>query len=146
MMTQKSISARSKPGAESHAGADRRAHVLVVDDDPALRELFSAMLERVGCRSTVCSNSAEAIKAYRSAGVETAAFDCALIDLHIHEKVDGVAVGRMLREINPRVRLVLVSGSVNSKDLEAHKGLGFDAVLAKPFNLKQLQETIFQPS
>jgi CheY-like chemotaxis protein len=146
MMTIKSLSARSKSGAVPSAGAGSRAHVLVVDDDPVLRELFSAMLERVGCRSIICSSSAEALEAYRSAGVETAPFDCALIDLHINEKVDGVAVGRMLREINPRVRLVLVSGSVNPKNLEVHKALGFDAVLAKPFNLNQLRETIFQQS
>lgn len=146
MITTKSISAPSKSGAVPAAGAGSRAHVLVIDDDPVLRELFSAMLERVGCIATICSSSAEAIKAYRSAGVETAAFDCALIDLHINEKVDGVAVGRMLREINSQVRLVLVSGSVNPKDLQAHKALGFDAVLAKPFNLKQLRETIFQQS
>lgn len=144
MTSPKSISAPSKPGALPTVGADGRAHVLVLDDDPALRELFSAMLERVGCRATICGNSAEAMNAYRSAGEGAVVFDCALIDLHIDEKADGVAIGRMMREINPEVRLVLVSGSVNPKRLEAHRSLGFDAVLPKPFNLKQLREVIFQ--
>jgi CheY-like chemotaxis protein len=146
MIRLKPVSVRNTPGARPTAGAGGRAHVLVLDDDPALRELFSAMLERVGCLATICSSSAEAIKAYRSAGTGTAAFDCALIDLNIDEKADGVSVGRIMREINPMVRLVLVSGSINPKRLEAHKSLGFDAVLPKPFNLKQLRETIFEQS
>jgi CheY-like chemotaxis protein len=102
------------------------------------------MLERIGCLATICGGSAEAIAAYRSAGEETAAFDCALIDLHIDEKSDGIDVGRMMRAINPKVRLVLVSGSVSPKKLASHKALGFDAVLPKPFTMKQLRETIFQ--
>ena len=52
----------------------------------------------------------------------------------------------MMRDINPKVRLVLISGSVNPKKLASHKALGFDAVLPKPFTLKQLRETIFQES
>jgi len=144
MIGSKSIPDCNTPGVGPTAGAGSRAHVLVLDDDPALRELFKAMLERVGCLTTICSNSAEAIKAYRSAGVDVAAIDCALIDLHIDEKADGVAVGRIMREINPLVRLVLISGSVNPNRLEAHKSLGFDAVLPKPFSLKQLRETVFQ--
>jgi CheY-like chemotaxis protein len=146
MMTAKTISVRNTPGALPTVGAADRAHVLVLDDEPALRELFSAMLERIGCLATICGSSVEAIAAYRSAGEQTAAFDCALIDLHINEKSDGVTVGRMMRDINPKVRLVLISGSVNPKKLASHKALGFDAVLPKPFTLKQLRETIFQES
>lgn len=118
------------------------ANVLILDDDPALRELYDAMLERVGCRREICSSSERAIAAYRSAGADTPAFDCALIDLHIGEAIDGIVLGRILREINPRVRLVLVSGSINPRELAVHETLGFDAVLPKPFNLSQLREVI----
>ena len=119
-----------------------QANVLVLDDDPALRELFSIMIERIGCKANLFSSSAQAIKAYESAGTNTPVFDCALIDLNIDEQLDGVAVARILREINPFVRLVLVSGSINPKALEAHLGLGFDAVIPKPFSLKQLREAV----
>lgn len=118
------------------------ANILVLDDDPALRELFGIMIERIGCRAKIFGNSAQAIDAYETAGTRAPAFDCALIDLNIDEQLDGVAVARILREINPRVRLVLVSGSINPKALEAHLQLGFDAVLPKPFSLRQLRETV----
>jgi CheY-like chemotaxis protein len=146
MMTLKSTSARGNPVVLAPEGVGGRAHVLVLDDEPALRELFSAMLEQLGCLATICSNSTEAIDAYCSVGAEAVAFDCALIDLHIDEKADGVTIGRMMRKIDPKVRLILVSGSVNPERLEAHMALGFDAVLPKPFTLKQLRETIFQQS
>ena len=104
MMNPKSLSVRNNLEAFPTVGAAGRTHVLVLDDEPALRELFSAMLERLGCLATICSSSVEAIAAYRSAGEETVAFDCALIDLHIDEKSDGVTVGRMMREINPKAQ------------------------------------------
>jgi CheY-like chemotaxis protein len=113
-----------------------------LDDDPDLRELFGAMLDRIGCWAEICSSSSQAIAAYRSCGSDGAAFDCALIDLNIDEQIDGITVGQVLREIDPRVRLVLISGSVNPKQLESQKTDIFDAVLPKPFSLKELQETI----
>ena len=146
MMTPNSMASHHTRQAGPILQAGDRTHVLVLDDDPALRELFSAMLEGMGCLATVCSSSKEALDVYRSAGVDTAALDCALIDLHIDEKADGVTVGRMMREINPKVRLVLVSGSVDPKRLEAHKSLGFDAVLPKPFNMKQLRKIVSRPT
>lgn len=123
-------------------GLTGKANVLVLDDDPALRELYSILLDRIGCRANIFSNSAQAIKAYEAAGVKIPAYDCVLIDLHIDESLDGVGVARILREINPKVRLVLVSGSVDPNSLEAHLQLGFEAVLPKPFSLKQLREIV----
>lgn len=129
---------RMAPGS----GVGGNANVLVLDDDPALRELYSIMLDRIGCRANIFSNSAQAIKAYETAGVTIPAYDCVLIDLHIDEPLDGVGVARILREINPKVRLVLVSGSVDPRSLEAHLQLGFEAVLPKPFSFKQLREIV----
>ena len=43
---------------------------------------------------------------------------------------------------NPMVRLVLVSGSIDPQSLEVHLQLGFDSVLPKPFNFRQLREII----
>jgi CheY-like chemotaxis protein len=136
---------RKRPEAAPASAIDGRASVLVLDDDPALRELFGAMLERVGCRAKICSSSAQAIDLYRSAATAAEAFDCAIIDLNIDEKIDGITVGRVLREMDPRVRLVLVSGSVDPQKLASHKVHGFDAVLPKPFSLKQLRETVLAP-
>jgi CheY-like chemotaxis protein len=126
-------------------GKDGCYRVLVLDDDPALRVLFGAMLDRIGCRSEICSSSVQAIELYRSGGKNAATFDCALIDLNIDEPVDGIIVGRVLRKINPRVRLVLVSGSINPRHLKTLKSQGFDAVLPKPFSLEQLRESVLPP-
>jgi CheY-like chemotaxis protein len=123
-------------------GIDGRAKVLVLDDDPALRELLGAMLDRLGCRAEICASSTQVIELFRSGGKDAAAFDCVLIDLNIGEEIDGVTVGRILREIDPRVRLVLISGSVSPRHLEAQISQGFDAVLPKPFSLRQLRETV----
>jgi CheY-like chemotaxis protein len=142
MVTTNKISTCRRGPAALPGKGDGRARVLVLDDDPDLRELFDAMLVRIGCRAEICSSSSQAIAAYRSGGSDGADFDCALIDLNIDEQIDGITVGQVLRDIDPRVRLVLISGSVNPKQLETQKTHLFDAVLPKPFSLKELQQAI----
>ena len=142
MVTTNKISICEGGPAMLPGKGDGRARVLVLDDDPGLRELFDAMLDQIGYRAEICASSAQAIAAYRSGGSDGAAFDCALIDLNIDEQIDGITVGQVLREIDSRVRLVLISGSVNPQQLETQKTHVFDAVLPKPFSLKELQEVI----
>lgn len=146
MVTTNKVSICEGGPARLPVKGDGRARVLVLDDDPDLRELFDAMLDRIGCWAEICSSSSQAIATYRSGGSDGAAFDCALIDLNIDEQIDGITVGHVFREIDPRVRLVLISGSVNPKQLETQKTDLFDAVLPKPFSLRELQEAILPRS
>jgi CheY-like chemotaxis protein len=113
--------------------------ILVIDDEPALREILSQVLTGAGHRVVGAGNGKEAIKA-----LTTSAFDVVLTDVIMPEK-DGMQVISELRKKFPEVRIIAMSGGGHvSRDqyLKIAKGLGAHAVLEKPFANQKLLDTI----
>ena len=113
--------------------------ILVVDDEPALREILSRVLTDAGHRVVGAGNGKEASKALSSG-----AFDIVLTDVIMPEK-DGMQVISELRKKFPLVRIIAMSGGGHvSRDqyLKIAKGLGAHAVLEKPFANQQLLATV----
>lgn len=113
--------------------------VLVIDDEPALREILSQVLTTAGHRVVGAGNGKEASKALTSS-----AFDVVLTDVIMPEK-DGMQVISEVRKKFPEVRIIAMSGGGHvSRDqyLKIAKGLGAHAVLEKPFANQKLLDTI----
>jgi DNA-binding NtrC family response regulator len=113
--------------------------VLVIDDEPALREILSQVLVTAGHRVVGAGNGKEASKALTSS-----AFDVVLTDVIMPEK-DGMQVISEVRKKFPEVRIIAMSGGGHvSRDqyLKIAKGLGAHAVLEKPFANQKLLDTI----
>jgi two-component system cell cycle response regulator CpdR len=113
--------------------------ILVIDDEPALREILSQVLTGAGHRVVGAGNGKEASKA-----LTTSAFDVVLTDVIMPEK-DGMQVISELRKKFPEVRIIAMSGGGHvSRDqyLKIAKGLGAHAVLEKPFANQKLLDTI----
>jgi DNA-binding NtrC family response regulator len=107
--------------------------VLVVDDDAAIRFLCRVNLELDGWSV----REAEAIAQARRT-LAAAAVDIVLLDVHVG--VDsGLDFIAEIRERNPGVPVVLLTGSVGSPGLE---GVDADAIISKPFTLDQLTGTL----
>jgi DNA-binding response OmpR family regulator len=107
--------------------------VLVVDDDAAIRFLCRVNLELDGWSV----HEAETIELARKT-LAAAAVDLVLLDVHIG--VDsGLDFIVEIRERNPGVPVVLLTGSVGSPGLE---GVDADAIIAKPFTLDLLTGTL----
>jgi DNA-binding response OmpR family regulator len=107
--------------------------VLVVDDDAAIRFLCRVNLELDGW----AVHEAAAIQQARETMAATPV-DIVLLDVHVG--VDsGLDFIAELRERNPGVPVVLLTGSVGSPQLD---GIDVDAVISKPFTLDQLTGTL----
>ena len=107
--------------------------VLVVDDDAAIRFLCRVNLELDGWAVL----EAAAIQQARETMAATPV-DIVLLDVHVG--VDsGLDFIAELRERNPGVPVVLLTGSVGSPQLD---GIDVDAVIPKPFTLDQLTGTL----
>jgi len=107
--------------------------VLVVDDDAAIRFLCRVNLELDGwaVRETGAIQQARETMAASPA-------DIVLLDVHVG--VDsGLDFIAELRERNPGVPVVLLTGSVGSPELD---GIDVDGVISKPFTLDQLTGTL----
>ena len=110
--------------------------VLVVDDEEVVAAVLGDMLASSGHHVEVTSSGPEAIGRF-----EAGRFDLVLTDLAMPE-MTGWEVARTIKDRNPAVRVVLVSGfgvEVSPEDLRAH---GVDLVLAKPLRLSDIEHAL----
>ncbi len=111
-------------------------HVLIVDDDDALRDLLSRELARSGHRVSQAADAAECL-----ARVAEEEPDVALLDLMLPDE-PGIEVLRRLRAEKPALVVVVLTahGSVDTA-LAAMK-LGAYDYLRKPCHLQELELTL----
>jgi CheY-like chemotaxis protein len=108
------------------------ATILVVDDEPDLREIFSAWLDRKGCTVLTASNGVEALSI-----LEARKIDVLLSDIRM-PIMGGVALVRRIQELGLLVPCILfVSGYGDVKPREMY-GLGVEALMEKPLSRKDL--------
>lgn len=114
--------------------------ILVVDDDPSVREVTQWALEEFGYRTVLAANGAEAIAIYVSQGLDIAAV---LTDMNM-PVMDGFATIQVLRKINPKVRIVAASGLFGNGAIEYATGLGARRFLVKPYPAETLLKVLEQ--
>ena len=106
--------------------------ILVVDDEEAIREVVSTMLESRGYRCTAVSNGRAAQEVVRK---ETP--DLVLSDM-IMPEMDGIRLLSWMREHDPEVPVIMVTAIHDiSTALEAIRRGAYDYIL-KPFEKDQL--------
>jgi signal transduction histidine kinase/CheY-like chemotaxis protein/ligand-binding sensor domain-containing protein len=112
-----------------------RGSVLVVDDEDAVREVTSRMLQRQGFKVVEAPDGRAALRCLEEDPDEVA---CALVDLTM-PGWNGVETVRALRERKPELRVLLVSG-FSALDLEeAIPASSETSLLRKPFTLQELE-------
>lgn len=119
-------------------GNRKKAHILVVDDEPVVRTLSEKLLLRLGYAVTICKDGKEAVKKYQASWRE---IDLVLLDL-IMPAMNGRDTFLAMRKINPEVAVLISSGY--SLD-EAAQGLldqGVRDFIQKPFKASVLEEKI----
>lgn len=107
------------------------AHILVVDDEPAIARAIRANLTRHGFRVDVAESSAQALEHYTSDHP-----DLLLLDLGLPDQ-DGLAVIRGIRAHSNTPIIVLSVRSAERDKVEAFS-LGADDYLTKPFGVDEL--------
>lgn len=112
--------------------------VLVVDDDQDLcRNLWDILRERQ-YRVALAHDENEAQRQ-----LAEAQFQVVLIDMRLPH-ADGGSVFRVVREVNPRARTVIITGHRAETERAVQDALsaGADAVCYKPFDIPALLETL----
>ncbi len=102
--------------------------ILVVDDEPSVRQITQKTLEAFGYRVEVATDGADALAIYARRGDEIAVV---LTDMMM-PVMDGAATIRVLRKLNPAVRIIAASGLVNNGH-GASASLGVRHFLPKPY-------------
>lgn len=122
------------PPAPNDLQALMGLRVLLVDDDPDVRAVTAQLLDELGCEVEAVESGAQAIERARRG----AAFQAVLIDFAM-PGLNGGETARRLRELQPGLPLVLMSGYA---DLGELAGAWQGPVLHKPFSVQALGEAL----
>jgi hypothetical protein len=113
--------------------------ILVVDDESAIREITKTSLEAFAYQVVTAKDGIEAIAVYAQ---QPQAIKAVVIDMMM-PVMDGPTTIRTLQKMNPDLKVVAVSGLMESEQLSAVANQ-VDAFLTKPFTAKQLLQALDQ--
>ena len=112
--------------------------ILVVDDDPQVREVLGMHLARSGYCVVQASDGKAAIKR-----LNEESFDLVISDIVMPEQ-DGLEVLMFVHKKYPTTKVIAISAPGNDLFLKSAKGLGAWRVMRKPFTLQEITEVVEQ--
>ncbi len=115
-----------------------REHILFVDDEAALVDMSTQLLERLGYRVTARTSSREALAKFRAAPQDV---DLVITDMTMPQLTGKELAAEML-QIRPDWPIILCSGFSEIITEEAAQQAGIKAFTLKPIIMKELAETI----
>ena len=124
--------------SEGEARCDLR--IALVEDESSLRTLLERTLSRAGYKVESATNGVDAVESFLPRAGD---FDILVTDV-VMPKLRGPALARRLREANPELKVVFMSGYTDGA-LEGVE-LGSDPFLQKPFSPTEFLETLVKLS
>jgi two-component system, cell cycle sensor histidine kinase and response regulator CckA len=110
--------------------------LLLVDDEPQIRQVVSQMLEYLGYTVKLAVSGKEALEIYDPAMVDLVLLDMTMPDM------DGGQTFDRLRQLNPAIKVVLASGFSRQGRAEEIVKRGCKAFIKKPYSLHNLSDTL----
>lgn len=105
--------------------------ILLVDDEDAIRDLGTTMLEMVGYRVRTAANGKQALEMYRSRMDE---IELIILDLVMPEMSGAQCLERILR-MNPRAKVIIASGYLPDTDKDRALDTQAKGFIQKPYKL-----------
>ena len=112
-------------------------HILVVDDEPLLRDIAYEMLLSFGYTVDCVSSGEDAIQFVKSTKV-----DLLLIDMQMEPGINGYQTYKKISALYPGQKAIIASGYSENKDIKACLELGAQDFIKKPYTLDQLIQTV----
>lgn len=111
--------------------------VLIVDDDSNIRECFKMLLETIGKHETLEATSGETAQYL----VDTFKPDLIISD-HVMSGMNGLELIKTIRDKGCNAYFSLISANTSKELASDALGAGANDVIAKPFNIKDLEITL----
>jgi PAS domain S-box-containing protein len=116
--------------------------VLILEDEPLIRQLIVLNLQNAGCEVTPTSDGSETVARYQDALQRGQPYDLLVMDLSIPGGMGGAAAMERIRQIDPGVRAIVSSGYSDDPVMSRYLDYGFRAVLPKPYQPQELRELV----
>ncbi|MBX3745116.1 MAG: response regulator [Verrucomicrobiae bacterium] len=109
--------------------------ILVVDDEPIIRQVTAQTLQAFGYRVLTAANGAEGVSLFAQQSPSSIAL--VLTDMMM-PVMDGPAMIQVLRRIHPAVRVIAASGITGGENVDRANAVGVQHFLAKPYSAETL--------
>ncbi len=107
--------------------------VLVIDDDPGVREYLEALMSRQGYEVAAVAGGEEALERLAEIRPDLVTLDVVL------EGMDGIETLRRLKKRLPEVPVIMLSGHGQARTIVEAMRLGASDFLRKPFEVEELE-------
>ena len=111
--------------------AEHKNQILLVDDDPNIRQLVALYLEKEGYEVRMCDRGDTALKAFRESPP-----NLVLLDLML-PGMDGIQVCREMRKTSG-IPIIMLTAKDETFDKVLGLEMGADDYIVKPFDMKEL--------
>jgi CheY-like chemotaxis protein len=133
------VEAASKQAAPDAAVRGGRETILIVEDEPVLRDMAHVILKERGYRILEASSGREALAVWER---QKGAIDLVLTDVVMPEGISGMDLARKLLDSNPKLKIVFASGySMDNLDT-AFMCAGHGTFLQKPYTHVTLAQAV----
>ncbi len=116
--------------------------VLLMDDNEAVLNSTSQLIQVLGHEVETCLNGKDAIELHRQAFEEGKPFDIVILDIYVPNGFGAADCIKEIKETNPKVNAVITSGDLNSDYITNYNKYGFDNYMCKPFGSKTLMKIL----
>ena len=116
--------------------------ILILDDEEAIGLLVASALDASGFEVMPATSVAAAVQACEQAVASQEFFSLVICDLSLPGDLNGIQALQKLREIDPSIRAIVSSGYDSDPVMRDCRKHGFDAAMAKPYEISKLVRTV----
>ncbi|MDC0434790.1 response regulator [bacterium] len=118
-------------------------HILLLDDELAVRVALARVLKRNGYQCTTAHTGEEALEIVKSAILKNTHFDLAILDIKIFGGMDGIETMQKMKDLGSKIPMISMSGYDTEDLFSSDKDrTGFAGHLQKPFDKFELLNEI----
>jgi putative two-component system response regulator len=111
--------------------------VLIVDDEPAVRQLVAGILTKAGHRVITAASAEEAVRAVEAEDVAVV-----LTDINMPGSISGLELIDALHARRPSLPIIPVTGSADEANLQEALDRGAAGFITKPFKAAELRQKV----
>ena len=115
---------------------------LIIDDQQEIGHVTRKMLEKYGFFAISTLTGKKGIELYRDSMEKDEKFDVVFVDLTLPGGMGGKQIIKQLKEIDPDINAIVLSGYSESSVLNNYESYGFKARLKKPYTVDKLKEVL----
>ena len=116
-----------------HPGSDILPTILIVDDDPSIRNMLTIVLKKSGYGVVSTDSGKSTLDRLKKETFELIISDIKMAD------INGIELLKKIKSINPEIPVIMITAFASANDAVEAMKLGAEDYVTKPFNLDELK-------